>query len=291
MGYEYNGARQNYYAFIAAVKGRFGRHGFLTASYTRSDSKDNSANYPEGYVATGGTNYDINQWYSPSTWDVPNRVSLGWSYDIPGITREGGFVRRLTTGFNMGATTVLQSGTPFFVYNPNPLALVDTAGVTVNAANYQSELAAGHIGFAPNSGNYSADGDNNPSGVGDVPDVVSYHQKHDRKSYQYTGVVDAGIITHAQFAQPAFKAGGTEGNEKLGQFRNPGYADTDLSVKKVTNITERLNFELRLDMFNLFNRVNLNGVNNNFGDASAGFGTTSSNMPPRNMQVGARITF
>src|ERR1017187_4879425 len=150
MGYEYNGARQNYYAFIAAVKGRFGRHGFLTASYTRSDSKDNSANYPEGYVATGGTNYDINQWYSPSTWDVPNRVSLGWSYDIPGITREGGFVRRLTTGFNMGATTVLQSGTPFFVYNPNPLALVDTAGVTVNAANYQSELAAGHIGFAPN---------------------------------------------------------------------------------------------------------------------------------------------
>ena len=291
MGYEYNGARQNYYAFIAAVKGRFGRHGFLTASYTRSDSKDNSANYPEGYVATGGTNYDINQWYSPSTWDVPNRVSLGWSYDIPGITREGGFVPRLTTGFNMGATTVLQSGTPFFVYNPNPLALVDTAGVTVNAANYQSELAAGHIGFAPNSGNYSADGDNNPSGVGDVPDVVSYHQKHDRKSYQYTGVVDAGIITHAQFAQPAFKAGGTEGNEKLGQFRNPGYADTDLSVKKVTNITERLNFELRLDMFNLFNRVNLNGVNNNFGDGSAGFGTTSSNMPPRNMQVGARITF
>ena len=55
MGYEYNGARQNYYAFIAAVKGRFGRHGFLTASYTRSSSNDNSANYPEGYVATGGT--------------------------------------------------------------------------------------------------------------------------------------------------------------------------------------------------------------------------------------------
>ena len=84
MGYEYNGARQNYYALIAAVKGRFARHGFLTASYTRSASKDDSANYPEGYVATGGTSYDINQWYSPSTWDVPNRVSLGWSYDIPG---------------------------------------------------------------------------------------------------------------------------------------------------------------------------------------------------------------
>ena len=132
MGYEYNAARQNYYAFIAAVKGRFGKHGFLTASYTRSASKDDSANYPEGYVATGGTSYNIDQWYSPSTWDVPNRVSLGWSYDIPGVTKDGGFVRRLTTGFNLGSTTVLQSGNPFFVSNSNPLALVDTAGVVGN---------------------------------------------------------------------------------------------------------------------------------------------------------------
>lgn len=286
MGYEYNAARQNYYAFIAAVKGRFGKHGFLTASYTRSASKDDSANYPEGYVATGGTSYNIDQWYSPSTWDVPNRVSLGWSYDIPGVTKDGGFVRRLTTGFNLGSTTVLQSGNPFFVSNSNPLALVDTAGVTVTAANYQSELAAGHIHFAPNSGNYSADGDNF-----NIPDVASYSQKHDRKSYQYTGKVDSGVITHSQFAQPAFKATGTEGNEKLGLFRNPGYADIDLSVKKGTAITERLNIELRLDIFNLFNRVNLNGINTNFGDTSAGFGTTSSNMPPRNMQLGAKLNF
>jgi hypothetical protein len=291
MGYEYNAARQNYYAFIAAVKGRFGRHGFLTASYTRSASNDDSANYPEGYVATGGTSYDIDQWYSPSTWDVPNRLSLGWSYDIPGISRNGGFVRRLTTGFNLGSTTVLQSGTPFFVYSPNPLALTDTAGVTVTSANYQSELAAGHIDFAPNSGNYSADGDNNPSGVGDVPNVNSYSQKRSRKSYQYTGVVDSGIITHAQFSTPAFKAAGAEGNEKLGQFRNPGYADTDFSVRKSTGITERIHIEFRLDFFNLFNRVNLNGVDNNFNDTSANFGTTNSNLPPRNMQLGARLSF
>ncbi len=44
-------------------------------------------------------------------------------------------------------------------------------------------------------------------------------------------------------------------------------------------------------MFNLFNRVNLNGIDTNYGDTSAGFGTTSSNMPPRNMQLGARISF
>ncbi len=284
--YAFNGARANYSALILALKGRFGTGGFLTASYTRSSSKDDWGNYPSGYTATGGTSYNVNQWYSPSSWDVPNRFSLGWSYDLPGVTSQGGFVRRLTTGFNLAGVTVLQSGTPFFVNNTNPLVLIDTAGVTVTEANYQSELAAGHIDFAPNSGNYSADGSNN-----NIPDVVNYHQKTDRKSYQYTGTIDSGVITRSQFAQPAFKVGGTEGNEKLGAFRNPGYADTDMTVAKKTNITERVNFELRLDIFNLFNRVNLNNVDTNYGDTSAHFGTTSSNLPPRNMQVGARITF
>ena len=288
MGYEFNGARQNYYAFIAALKGRFGRHGFLTTSYTHSASKDDSANYPEAYVGGGGTNYNINQWYSPSTWDVPNRFSLGWSYDIPGVTGGNGFTRRLTSGFTLAGITVLQSGTPFFVSNSNALALVDTTGVTVTQMNYQTELNAGNFAFAPNSGNYASDGDNF-----NIPDVSSYHQKHDRKSYQFTGVVDSGVVTHSQFAQPAFKATGTEGNEKLGQFRNPGYADTDFTVKKATVIAERFSFELRLDIFNIFNRVNLDGskMNTNYGDTSANFGTTNSNLPPRNMQVAARITF
>jgi hypothetical protein len=286
--YAYNGARQNYNAFIAAVKGRFAQRGFLTASYTYSASKDNSNNYPSGYTATGGTTYNIEQWYSPSPWDVPNRFSLGWSYDLPGVKSHGGFVDRLTSGWTLAGTTVLQSGNPFYVYNNNSLALFDTAGVTVTSGNYASELAAGHIVFAGNSGNYAADGLNH-----NIPDVLSYHQKNDRKSYQYTGVVDSGIITHGQFAQPAFKAAGTEGNEKLGQFRGPGFAQTDFTVKKTTNIWERLSLELRLDTFNLFNRVNLDGtnLNANYGDASASFGTTNSNLQPRNMQVAARFIF
>jgi hypothetical protein len=285
MQYEFNGARQNYYALIAAVKGRFGKTGTLTASYTHSGSKDNSGNYPAGYVFGGGTDYNMDHWYSPSAWDVPNRFSLGWSYDIPGM-QSNGFTRRATNGFTLAGVTVLQSGNPVTVYNWNSLHLIDTTGVIVTQANYQSELAAGHITFAPDSGNYSADGANFS-----IPDAVSYKQKHDRKSYQYTGTIDSGIFSHDQFAQPAFSASGTEGNQNAGMFRNPGYASTDFTVKKATAITERLNFELRLDMFNLFNRVNLNGVNNNYGDSSANFGTTNSNKPPRYMQVAGRFTF
>jgi Carboxypeptidase regulatory-like domain len=286
INYAFNAARANYYAFIFAVKGKIGAHGFLTSSYTRSAAKDDWNNYPEGYVGGGGTSYNFNQFYSPSPWDAPNRFSLGWSYDIPGLKNSNGFTRRLTSGFNLSGITILQSGNPFYVGAYNPLSLIDTAGVTVSATNYQSELAAGHFAFAGNSGNYSADGDNN-----NAPNVLSYSQKTDRKSYQYTGVVDSGIITHSQFAAPTFTASGTEGNEKMDQFRNPGYADSDLTVKKTTAIAEHLSLELRLDTFNLFNRVNLNGVDSNFNDTSAGFGTTSSTSFPRYLQLAARLTF
>ena len=286
INYAFNAAYSNYYAFIFALKGKIGAHGFLTASYTRSAAKDDWNNYPEGYVGGGGTSYNFKQFYSPSPWDAPNRFSLGWSYDIPGLRSGNGLTRRLTNGFNLSATTILQSGNPFFVSANSPLSLVDTTGVTVTQANYQSELTAGNFTFAGNSGNYSADGDNN-----NVPNVVSYKQKTDRKSYEYTGVVDSGIITHSQFAQPTFSASGTEGNEKIDQFRNPGYADSDLTVKKTTPIAEHVSLELRLDTFNLFNRVNLNGVDSNYNDASAGFGTTSSTLFPRYLQLAARINF
>lgn len=288
INYEFNGARANYNAVIAAVRGRFGKHGFLTASYTHSVSKDDSTNYPDGYTgAGGGTSYNVEQFYSPSNWDVPNRVSMGSSYDIPGLTHRGGFVNRLTSGFNLASTMILQSGTPFYVTSGNSLSLIDTTGVTVTSDNYASELAAGNIAYAGNSGNYSADGDNGS----DVPDVTSYHQKHDRKSYQFTGVVDSGIITHAQFAVPAFSANGAQGNEKMNAFRNPGYADVDLTARKSTAINERFHLEFRVDLFNLFNRVNLNGVDANYNDTSAGFGTVGSSLPPRYEQLGAKFTF
>jgi hypothetical protein len=68
-------------------------------------------------------------------------------------------------------------------------------------------------------------------------------------------------------------------------------ANTDnTTFKKITNITERVKLDLRLDFFNLFNRVNLTGVN---GDAASGstFGTSTSTQIPRQGQVGARLEF
>jgi hypothetical protein len=267
------------------VKGRFARRGFLTASYTHGKAMDNWQNYPVAFP--------YNQFYAPSPWDVPNRFSLGTSYLLPGDHLSNGIERRALGGWTLSGLVILQSGYPFTVYTGAPLAVSTTAsdGAPLTSANYAAELAAGHLTFAPGSGDFNADGDNN-----DYPNVTGRQQKHNRKDFQVgQGIFPTcpgGVLPCGQFTLPAV---GQEGNETPNGFRNPGYADTDFTVKKVTAITERVNLELRIDFFNLFNRVNLvssgnsGGLDTNLQDG--GFGQITATLPPRNMLLGARINF
>jgi hypothetical protein len=279
INYAFNGAIANYQSLIVAVKGRFAQRGFLTASYTHGKSMDNWQNYPIAFP--------YSQFYAPSPWDVPNRFSLGASYLLPGDHLSNGIASRVLGGWTLSGLTVLQSGYPFTVYTGAPLSVSTTAadGTPLTSANYAAEMAAGNLRFASGSGDFNADGDNN-----DYPSVTGYQQKRSRKDYQVGHGIfptcPGGVLPCGQFTLPTL---GKEGSETPNQFRNPGYADTDFSVKKVTQIRESINFEFRVDFFNLFNRVNLNGVDTNLQDG--GFGQTSSTLPPRNLLLGARLNF
>jgi hypothetical protein len=68
------------------------------------------------------------------------------------------------------------------------------------------------------------------------------------------------FVNPAAFAQPA---AGTFGNEKRNQFYGPGFSDVDFSIFKNTPITERVNTQFRVEMFNLFNHTNFGGLASN----------------------------
>jgi len=138
------------------------------------------------------------------------------------------------------------------------------------------------IGFAPGSGDFNADGDTSgAAGVGvDYPDVSSYHQGTSKTAFLN------GSFAAGQFTQPAF---GSQGNEKPSQFRSPNFAETDLNFYKNTRLTERVNFQVRFEFFNIFNRVNLTQFDNNLADGT--FGKATAQQLPRNWQVGGKITF
>ena len=259
-------AHSNYSGLVTSVNGRLTARGFITASYTYSRSMDNWQLYP--------TN-NFPRYYRRSIWDVPNRFSLGYSYELPALGSSG-FLERATGGFTLAGTTILQQGGRFTV--------------NTTAAFQPTFDATGHIsGLQPKSGDFNGDGYNN-----DYPDVRNPNQKYSRK--QYLGGVfptcaggpfgSAGTPC-GPFSLPAL---GAEGNELPNDFRNPGFAEWDLDVKKATKINERFNLELRVDLFNVFNRVNLQGVDGNANDG-VNFGHSIAQYQPRNADIGARVNF
>jgi hypothetical protein len=60
------------------------------------------------------------------------------------------------------------------------------------------------------------------------------------------------------FIQPA---AGTYGNVGRNVLQGAGTAQTDVSLAKRILITERLNLQFRVELFNIFNRVNFNTPN------------------------------
>jgi len=80
---------------------------------------------------------------------------------------------------------------------------------------------------------------------------------------------------------------GTFGTLGRNTFRGPGTAVTDLGLHKNFPITERLNTQFRFELFNAFNRVNLNLPDGNL--ASGNFMRITSAGDPRILQFALRV--
>jgi hypothetical protein len=97
------------------------------------------------------------------------------------------------------------------------------------------------------------------------------------------------------FADPPL---GSFGDVSLNSLEGPGYKDVDFAVQKIIPIGERLQFELRGEMFNAFNHPNqlfaaAGPQNSNsatvFGTPSFGFVTAA--QAPREIQVAGKLYF
>jgi len=80
------------------------------------------------------------------------------------------------------------------------------------------------------------------------------------------------------------------GNAGTSLVHGPGFWTVDLAVARNFYVREGMRLQVRLDMFNALNKVNLGpGVSTNMDSAS--FGRINSARAMRSMQVGARLTF
>ena len=96
---------------------------------------------------------------------------------------------------------------------------------------------------------------------------------------------------HLYFAKTPFSAEtlGVPGNANRRFFHGPGLRNFDLSLVKATKIKERINAELRVEFFNVFNHAQFTNPAGNF--TAANFGTITSARDPRIGQVALKVHF
>jgi hypothetical protein len=87
---------------------------------------------------------------------------------------------------------------------------------------------------------------------------------------------------------------GRLGNTTRGQFRGPSYKTIDLSFRKGVPIKGDVRLAIQADLFNVLNQTSFttgtaSSVTTNL--AAGGFGTLNQAAPPRNVQLGARLSF
>ena len=110
------------------------------------------------------------------------------------------------------------------------------------------------------------------------------------------------VFTTSAFSEPGF----AQGNEPraLGQLRNPFYANENLGLAKHFYFGEHVSAELRMEFFNVLNRMLICGPDTNLPDGLGNFGLVNPNgsggssvcqntgtQPPRQGQAFFKISF
>ena len=236
--------------------------GLLTTSYTRSASRDDAGTYPT--VPSNSGNYS--QYWAPSNWDVPNRVSMEVSYELSHLSRGPAALHYLTNGWKPKCS--YHSAERPAVYGVERKRMEDGRGRGKRTSSSST---------AP--GDYNADGTNS-----DLPNVPSYgytiphdrnHQLGRNSNLSPIPAMTSGLPTPgytgvfnllADFTAPSTLPG--EGNEVIGGYRSPGMPTLTSRVLKNNPIREGMNLELRLEIYNLFNRPSLGGISGSTNSSS-----------------------
>ncbi len=167
-------------------------------------------------------------------------------------------------GFTISSFVQLQSGTPFSVFSPEP--------EIANVSQY-NDLVRGsggllRLGFGRPNINCTTD-----------QALLGFSKEAARNG---TPVLDLGC-----FSSPL----GQNGNLGRNAFRGPSQFRTDIGIVKRTRITENVNFELGVDVFNLFNTVNFSSPEFDLSDVNNCFRLFQTTGGPRLAQFRVKLNF
>ena len=240
----------DYDAVSVILRKRMSKGLQVDAHYTWSRTRDMSTHSNGGGQTMN--NYDIWADYGPANWDVPHRFVASYLYDVPFLkTSSNPVLKYVVAGWQISGVTTVQSGTPV-----NVTLSTDTANIGIT-------------------------GQQRPDLVGAVPAMNCVADPDPTKRRQLMNCYD-----QTAFALPAQF---TFGNAPRNVLRGPKFASTDVSLMKNIPLGGALRFQIRAEIYNLFNNVNYGNPGSTF--AAASFGRISSAGSMRQVQLGGKIFF
>ncbi len=275
INYTSNAAGSSYNGFTTYVRKQFNKGYTFQVAYTIQKTIDLISTVPG--VQKGAENsvvidaYNVAAQRGLSSQDTPQQLSYNALWDIatPAFLSSKGYERALAGGWEVSALGTLLAGFPATVFTTKP------------------------------QNDFNLDGQNY-----DLPDVPTF------------GPTIKGL-TRSQFLKGTFKTSdfplpvnaqgvplGREGTLGRNTFRGPGFAQTDAAVAKNNKIPfffhEPASLQFRLDVYNLFNKVNVQGWDTNLADGgvdpvtgapNGNFGKVTGTAQARTLQLSTKIVF
>ncbi len=283
IDYYANTGTSNYNALIASFKHSFSRQFSAEAQYSWGRSMDeNSGPYTEDPYP-----FDSHAAYGRSDYDVRNAFKVFGLWQPVLFHGDHGWMEKLAGGWSLSGIDNWHTGFPWNpVYNAN----TGGGGLYYNGSGYGQLRPAAYVGGAGTT-------TNNESFMTNV-------------NPNYGGDGTSFFTAPAFVSGPAFPA--TAPPPAPGIRRNtlngPAYRDLDASLSKAFGLPntralgENARLEFRVDTYNLFNTLNLNGatIDNTLGSinpdgsiqsVNSDFGVARNALASRTVQMQARFSF
>jgi len=255
-----------YKALIVEVRRNWSQGFSLQSSYTLSSTEDTTQASTFFSDATNGTTvafpeFDPDYNRGPADWDARHNWVVNAIWDLPFARGKSGVAGALLDGWQVSGISAMRSGQPLTVFIQN---------------NWSRSQWSPSI--APATGL-------------DRPDLAVGRSAESA----VIGRPDQWFDPTAFVLQPQ----GTLGNSARGAFRGPSMQTVDVAATKKVALKGSARLELRLEVFNIFNRDNFgNPTLIAFAGAAtneaplASFGRIRSTVTTaRQMQLGARVSF
>jgi hypothetical protein len=284
-------------------------HGIqVGASYTYSHALDEQSAL--GLFYNGNNPLNLRDGYSSSDYDRTHVFNFNYVYKLPDFYGKSTLEGRLTDGWSLVGLTVLQSGQPFSV--------VDFSGA-VGSLYYSVYDGITNpivpLNYAACSPKKAQTGHSGAFGTSHAPalDPACFTVPLVTSSSPLASAVPAGDTVETSF---------TTGQRNI--FRQSGQKRADISLVKMTSLTERYNLKYTFDVYNLTNTTsfdipgnevfqnqdfnqfpaagqtavatgcdsNGNQTNESFYNCPAGLGFVTHTIgSPRQIQMSLQLTF